>query len=152
MIARLKLAGIEQHDASPNDRKCMRQLKVVEDGALGNYVFEQRAQVGNIPLAVAQLVNQVVLCFFRRDVKGLVKGAVGGVNAQRGIENQERLAHRVYDVLGVRFNGLQVRLGASPLRHIFHGQHQQLPVMARLKLAGIEQHYATPDDREVCSN
>jgi hypothetical protein len=34
----------------------------------------------------------------------LVKRAVGGLDAQRGIQNQQRLAHRVDNVLGVILN------------------------------------------------
>ena len=44
--------------------KVVLQLKVIEDRALGDNIFQQRPQVGNVPLAVAQLVNQAVLGFF----------------------------------------------------------------------------------------
>ena len=148
VVARLELAGIEQHHPAANDREGVLELKVVEDGTLGDNVFEQRPQVGDVPLAVAQLVNQAVLGLFGRDVKGLIEGAVGGPDAQGGVEDQQGLAHRVDDVLGVGFDGLQVRLGAPPLGHVFHGQDQQFAVVARLELAGIEQHHPAANDRE----
>ena len=106
----LELASVEQHHATPDDREGVLQLKVVEDGALGNDVFEQRPQVGDVPLAVAQLVNQAVLGFFGGDVKGLIESAVGGADAQGGVEHQQRLAHRVDDVLGVRFDVFNKRI------------------------------------------
>ena len=148
MVARLKLAGIEQHHPAANDRKGVLELKVVEDGTLGDNILQQGPQVGDVPLAVAQLVNEAVLGFFRRDVKGLIESAVGGPDAQGGVEDQQRLTHRIDDVLGVGFDGLQVCLGAPPLRHVFHGQDQQFPVVARLKLAGIEQHHPAANDRK----
>ena len=88
----------------PIDREGVFQLEIVEDGTLGNHVFEQRPQVGDVPLAVAQLVNEAVLGFFGRDVKGLIEGAVGGSHAQGGVEDQKGLAHRIDDVQGVVLN------------------------------------------------
>src|SRR5436190_11765216 len=85
----------------------MRELKVVEDGALGDNVLEQSPQVGDVPLAVAQLVNEAVLGFCGRDVKGLIESAVGKPDAQGGVEDQQRLAHRFDDVQGVVLNVLK---------------------------------------------
>src|SRR5580693_6419830 len=110
MVARLKLTGVEQHHPPSNGREVMFQLKVVENGTLGNNIFEEGSQVGDVPLAVAQLVNQSVLGFFRRDLKSLVEGAIAGSHTQGGVENQQRFADRIHDVLGIRFNSLQVRL------------------------------------------
>ena len=114
MVARLKLAGVEQHHPAPDDREGVLELKVVEDGAFGDNVLEQRPQVGDVPLAVAQLVNQAVLGFFGRNVKGLIEGAVGGPDAQGGVEDQQRLAHRVHDVQGVVLNILNEWFSSHP--------------------------------------
>ena len=108
--ARLKLAGIEQHDPAADHREGVLQLKVVEDGTLGDDVFEQSPQVGNVPLAVAQLVNEPVHRLFGGDLKGLIERAVGGADAQGGVENQQGLAHRIDDVQRVVLNILDERL------------------------------------------
>src|ERR1700688_3337206 len=100
----LQLAGVEQHHPASNDRKVMRPLKIVKDRTQGNNFFKKGAQDRNIPLAVAQLVNQTVLGFFERDLKSLVEGAVRGSHAQGGVENQKRLPDRIHDVLGVGLN------------------------------------------------
>ncbi len=42
MVTRLEFPGVEQHHTPPNRRKVMLQLEVVEHGALGNDVFEER--------------------------------------------------------------------------------------------------------------
>ena len=109
VAARTQLATIEQHHSLSDDWEGVRQLKVVEDRAGGNDVFEQCPQGGNVPLAVAQLVNETVLGFFGRNLKSLIEGAIRGADAQGGVEHQERFAHRVHDVLGVRFDVLNKR-------------------------------------------
>ena len=104
VVARLELAGVEQHHPAADDREGVLELEVVEDGALGDDVLEQGPQVGDVPLAVAQLVDEAALGLLGRDVERLVEGAVGGPDAQRGVEDQQRLAHRIDDVLGVVLN------------------------------------------------
>ena len=61
MVARLELAGIEQHHPAADHREGVLQLEVVEDGALGDDILEQGPQVGDVPLAVAQLVDEAAL-------------------------------------------------------------------------------------------
>ena len=73
MLARLELAGVEQHHPAPDDREGMLELEVVEDRALGDDVLEEGAQVRDVPLTVAQLVDQAVLGLLGRDVERLVK-------------------------------------------------------------------------------
>ena len=104
VMARLKLAGVEQHHPASDDREGVLELEVVEDGTLGHNILEQCPQVGDVPLAVAQFVNQAVLGFRGRDVKGLIESSVGGPDAQGGVEDRQRLAHGVDDVLGVGFD------------------------------------------------
>ncbi len=114
MAARLELAGVEQHHPAADHREGVLQLEIVEDGTLGDDVFEQRPQVGDVPLAVAQLVNEAVLGLFGGDVKGLIESAVGGADAQGGVEDQQRLAHRIDDVQGVVLNILDQWLRFHP--------------------------------------
>src|ERR1700726_4770262 len=102
-MARLKLAGVEEHHPPPNGRKVMLPLKVVEDRTQGNNIFKEVSQDRDIPLAVAQFVNQAVLGFFERDLKSLVEGAVRGSDAQGGVKNQERLPPPIPPVLGLPF-------------------------------------------------
>ena len=114
VAARLELAGVEQHHPAADHRERVFQLKIIEDGTLGDDVFEQAPQVGDVPLAVAQLVNEAVLGFFGRDVKGLIESAIGGLHAQSGVEDQQRLAHRVDDVHRIVLNIFDERLGFHP--------------------------------------
>ena len=104
VVACLELASVEQHHPAADDREGVLELEVVEDRALGDDVLEQGPQVGDVPLAVAQLVDESALGLIGRDVKRLVEGAVGGADAERGVEDQQGLAHRVNNVLGVVLN------------------------------------------------
>ncbi len=101
VVARLELARVEQHHPAADGREGVLELEVVEHGALGDDVLEQGPQVGDVPLAVAQLVDEAALGLSGRDVERLVEGAVGRPDPQGGVEDQQGLAHRVHDVLGV---------------------------------------------------
>ena len=81
VMARLELAGVEQHHPTPDSRERMLELEVVEDRALGDDILEKRPQVGDIPLAVAQLIDQAVFGLLGRDLEGLIEGIVGGPDA-----------------------------------------------------------------------
>jgi hypothetical protein len=85
------------------------ELEVVEDGTLGDYVLEQPPQVRDVLLAVPKFVNEAVFSFFGRDVEGLIESAIGGLDAERSVEDQEGLADRVHDVLGVVLDILNQR-------------------------------------------
>src|SRR5947207_10956833 len=50
------------------------------------------------------------------------------------------------DVLGVGLDRLQGCLGAAAFGHVLHRQDQQLALVARLELAGVEQHHPPPDE------
>src|SRR6185503_4477033 len=99
-----QFSSVEQHHAASDDGEIVFELEVVEDGARRNDVLEQRAQIRNVPLSVAQLVDEPVLGLFRGNVKGLIEGAIRRVNAQTAVENQQRLANRVDDILRIRFD------------------------------------------------
>ena len=49
--------GIEQHRPTPDRRKLMVHLKVLDLGVLREHLLQQRPQPGNVPLAVAHLVD-----------------------------------------------------------------------------------------------
>ena len=130
-MARLKLAGVEQHHPAADHRERVLELEVVEDGARGNDILEQCPQVGDIPLTVAQFVDEAALRLPGRDVKRLVERAVGRPDAQGGVEDQQGLAHRIDDILGVVLNLLDQRC-------LLHRGHPaaQLEVIIRRRAGG----------------
>src|SRR5688500_4389966 len=109
MMPRLELTGVEQHHPSADGWEGVRKLEIIEDGTFGNNILKQSPQIWDIRLTVAELVDQAVLGFCGRDVKRLIESAIGGSDAQCGVEDQQRLSHRIDDVLSVGFDGLQIR-------------------------------------------
>src|SRR6185503_2756676 len=76
VTARSKLSAIQQHHAAPDNRERVLELEVVEDRACWNDVLEKRAEGRDVPLAVAQLVDQLVFGFDCGDVEGFVESAI----------------------------------------------------------------------------
>src|SRR5438067_2006170 len=99
MAALAQFSRVEQHDPASDDGKVVLELEIVKDRAGGDDVFKQRTQIGDVPLSVAKFVDELVLRLFSRDVKGLIERAVRRMNAQTAVENQQRLADGVEDVL-----------------------------------------------------
>ena len=60
VVAGLELPGVEEHDAPPDDGEGVDQLEVVEDRAFGHHVLQKPPQVGDVPLPVAQFVDEAV--------------------------------------------------------------------------------------------
>ena len=110
VVAGLELAGVEQHHPAADHRERVVEFEVLEDGTFGNDVLEQRPQVRDVPLAVSQLVDEAAFGLPGGDVERLVKGAVGGLDTERGVEDEQRFPHRVHDVLGVVLNIFDERL------------------------------------------
>src|SRR2546425_5657780 len=87
-------SGVEQHRAASDPFKVVRDLEVIEETVPGQNVFQQLAQLGYVPLAVAEFINQAPICLAGWDLEGLVKGSVRGVNPQLRRQDQERISCR----------------------------------------------------------
>src|SRR5438477_5001140 len=95
----VKRSGVEQHHPAANVWKIVFEDKIVEYGTSGHDVFEQSSQCGQSPLPVAELINVTSLGFRRRDSKGLVERRVRRADAQSGVEDEQRFAHGIKNVL-----------------------------------------------------
>ena len=87
VVAGTQPAGVQQHGFRPDSGKVMGDFKVIKNRLLRNNIFKQRPQGRNIPLAVAEFVDQLVFGFAGGNVKSLVKRAVGGADAKIGVKN-----------------------------------------------------------------
>lgn len=76
---------------------------------------QQPPQAGDVPLAVAQFVDQAVLGFLLRSVKRFVEGTVGRLHPQLAVENDERLAKGCDDVVGIGKGLLQLPFSVKVL-------------------------------------
>ena len=71
----------------------MGQFKIVEGLFLGQNILEQQAQFGDIPLFVAEVINQHPLRFEFVYPECFVEGTIGCSYAQVFVEHQQRLAN-----------------------------------------------------------
>ena len=67
------LASIEEHALGAEVRKRGRDREVVNGGVVRQNLLQQVPQGGNVPLAVAQVVEPVRLRLQRRDLEAVVK-------------------------------------------------------------------------------
>jgi len=95
------LASIEEHALGADVRKRVRDLEVVEGGVVRQNLLQQVPQGGNVPLAIAQVVEPVRLRLQRRDLEALVKIPIRHEHVQRGVKHHEWDPYRVHDALGV---------------------------------------------------
>ena len=92
--------GVEQHGAAAQCREVMLDQEFFDAGVLRQDLVQQLAQARDVPLAVAQIVEECADRFARRDAERAVEGAIGAFDMQLSIEHQQRLAHGVDHVLG----------------------------------------------------
>jgi len=135
----MKAARVEKHRARTNALEIVRHRVIIERGVLWQDFSQQSPQFGNVPLPIAQLVEQTPFGFFRRRRKNAIEGAVRRDNAQIVVQNDERIARGRDDALGVLARFLH-----SALRGAFGGliakdQHHANDLAARIvnRCAGV---------------
>jgi hypothetical protein len=70
-------AGVEQHVPSPKVGEVVVNLEAFNRMAVAQDFGQQCPQLGDVPLAVAQLINQAALRGFFRDVEVTIESSVG---------------------------------------------------------------------------
>ena len=104
------LARIDQHGAPADGREIVLDLEAFDRCAMRDHALKQRAQRGDIPLPVAEIVNETALGLARAGAKRLVERAIGGCDDQISVENDERARHGLDNVArGNIGHGVSVR-------------------------------------------
>ena len=104
-----ELAGIEEHRAAADGGKIVGDFEIAELRVLRNDVFEQAAQFRNVPLAVAELVQQSAFRLRFRCPESAEERLVRHLHVQILVEDQQRLSHRLYDCFREGLDLLQDR-------------------------------------------
>ena len=94
-----QLAGVEEHDAPTQVRELVLDLVALDRQALGDHRLEQVAQIGDVPLPIAELVERPADGLVATDLEGLEERAAGGHDAEIAVEHEQGLAHGVDDAL-----------------------------------------------------
>jgi hypothetical protein len=110
------LPRIQEHQTPSDNGKLSLDFVSLHYGVLWRNVLQQQSKFGDIPLAIAQPINGPTLNVPTIHPERLMESAVCGDNAQVPIENQERIADRIYDRLReqVRFIEVHERLVVGP--------------------------------------
>ena len=140
-------ARVEQHDLFPDGLELVLDLEVLDRRAARQQLFEQLAQPRDVPLAVAELVDEPAQHLARRDGEGAVERAVGAFDAQAVVEHQERLAHRVDGVLGDPVGHDSGRLGALEGVDVEQHQHRAVDPVVEREVGAHAQLVACPADK-----
>ena len=93
--------GVEEHDAPADVGKIVLDLVIVKVAVAGQQFIEQLTQRRDIPLAVAEIVDQPIERLFRRSIKCPVERWACYNDPQVRIQYQQRLAHGLYDFVTV---------------------------------------------------
>src|SRR5439155_17320532 len=83
------VASKDQKGTASDLSKVVLNFEVVKGIASQDDIFHQFAQLGYIPLPIAQLKNQAALRFRRRGFEGVVECLVGRMNTQVGAQNNQ---------------------------------------------------------------
>jgi hypothetical protein len=94
-------ASVEQHGASADTWKLVSDLEIIEGTVLGQDVFQQLAQPGNIPLVVANVVNQPPFGLHWLNFECSVKRLISRIDSQVGTQDDQRVEGRADDTFGI---------------------------------------------------
>ena len=122
-VHRLEAAGVEQHDLLADRREVVFHVEVVDGMAVRQDFLQQRPQARNVPLAVAQVVDEAAFRFLLLGVERLVEGPVRRLDAEALVEDDERLSQGRDDVLGVGEGVLHVLLLPPAFGDVSEHQH-----------------------------
>jgi hypothetical protein len=100
-------AGVEEHGAPAEAGEVVLDLVALDRHAPRDDLLEQVAQVGDVPLAVAELVEVAAEGVVAADPEGLVERAAGADDAQVAVEHEQGVADGVDDALRLDVAGAQ---------------------------------------------
>jgi hypothetical protein len=104
------LPGVEQNSLSSDIEKIMLDFISIEHGIMRENLLKEYPQLGNIPLPVANVIDEIPDYFLGPYFEGIVETVVGCENLQIGIQHQKWLVHVFYNVLCIFSGTLDLRL------------------------------------------
>src|SRR5690349_894445 len=100
--------------------------KVVEPVIFREHLLEQLTQAGNIPLTIAELVDEAPFGRGRIDLKLGIEGLIGRLDAQIPSENQKRVTRRVDHLFGKLLLPLKLEPRPFPLCNVLNGEQDAI--------------------------
>ena len=129
-------AGVEQHRPPADAFKLVVYFKIVEVAVSRKDLLQQHPQARDVPLAVAQVVEEPALRLGGRDQESLIERPVRGPHSQVGVENQQGLADGLHDALGVIESVLRGPLDPPAVGNVMKDQHDPRETARRIADGG----------------
>ena len=92
---------VEQNGPASDRRKIALDLKRLEFTIVGNDRPQRRPEAGRFPVLVSQIPERNALRFLARGSEHGIEGPVGRLHPQVGVQDHQRVDHRVEDRLRV---------------------------------------------------
>ena len=125
----MELARVDDQGPRSDAREVVLDLDVLDPGHPAQELVQHVAQRGYVPLPFAQLVDEPADRLLGRDPEVVVEAAVRALHAEVGVQDQQRIAHRLHDPVRVLERSLELEVAALQLLV----QRRQL-LVARLQL------------------
>lgn len=99
IIRMVQPARSQDHRSVTKPGEIVLDLIIDNGGRLGDHFQKQSTQAGNIPFAVAKLVDAVPNCLITTNFEGLEKGAAGILDAKTFVQHQQRISDGIDNAL-----------------------------------------------------
>ena len=93
--------ALSAHGPAADAGELLLHLEGLEGAVLGEHLSERLAQPGEVPLAVPQLEQETPLGVLRPHTEGVVEGAVGRLDPELAVHDEDGPPHRGHDGVGV---------------------------------------------------
>src|SRR3989337_2604272 len=137
------LTRVQQHDAPPNAGKIAINFVSLDRRMILGDRFQDCTQLGDIPLTVVNLVNQMPPDSLTGELEYLIESPARGDDAQVVVEHQQRVTNGIDD--GVRECGSVWNDGEWRILRLCRRQHVNFPSRFRTRtmqrefsLSGLE--------------
>ena len=141
--------AVQQHHAATEAWERVFDLVVVETPAARENILKQPSQLRDVPLAIAQLVNETSFRLLRISAEELVEGLICRVNLEVAVENQQRFTHAVDQFLGEFYSALEFTTKPLTLGVIGYRKQDAVFFIRPADALGVEPHDAPADLLEV---
>ncbi|GJE43060.1 hypothetical protein AEGHOMDF_2237 [Methylobacterium soli] len=144
------LAGVQPEDAPSEPREIVLDLVAVDGGIIRHHAFEQFLEAPDLPLPLRQVLYRPSDHRVGLDPEQCQEGPARGDDRKVLLQDHERVADGVDDVLGEAPMALGLRPGLPFAGDVVDGEQKEGDVVPGAEhLAGVQEHHPVPNPRKV---
>ena len=122
----VQATSVQQHDPATDAVEVVFHLEIIKALFLRKNFLQESAELGDVPLAIADVVNEPPLGVCGGNLKGLVKGLIGMLHTKVPVQYEQRLAQRVDYLFGIFFLPLQLITRLLKFRDVADREEDQV--------------------------